>query len=360
MGVDEATMLSMLRSAKAAFLLEPPYKRKYPPLGLGKLASYLRENGTDVQFGRTYEGQQCDLVCVTTLFTFESEAVFAAIDSVRFFNSSVPILMGGVFASLMPRVIEKRYPGIHLFTGYSPTLDQYPPDYELATDVEEPWSRFSYVFTSRGCPNKCPYCAVWRIEPGRWVNPAWRDAIVDDRPYVMISDNNLSVQPMGHIEEVIVHCAEKEKRILFDNGFDCKHISAEMAELLARAKYTRKGMRLAFDRIEEDGTFQTAVERLIEAGVPKSQIMAYVLFNFTDTPEDADYRMRECVRLGIRPYPQVYEPLNILDRKRRFVGKHWSKRLLGVFRRFWLMNGFYTRMTFKDYLRQEGLEALWR
>jgi hypothetical protein len=82
--------------------------------------------------------------------------------------------------------------------------------------------------------------------------------------------------------------------------------------------------------------------------------MAYVLFNFNDTPSEADYRMRECVKLGIRPYPQQYEPLKEASRDKKFIGKHWTPNLVRAFRYFWLMAGIYTKTTFVEWARAEG------
>ena len=354
MQVDENTMLRVLGKACRVFLLEPNYPRKYPPLGLAKISTYLKTKGVDVVFGRAYNGEDCDLVCITSLFTFQSAKVLQAIDQVLFRIPEKQILLVGVLASLLPRFVDKARPSVMVFRGYSKELDKCPPDYAVDSRLEEPWTKFSFVFTGRGCPNKCAYCAVWRIEPEMWINPNWRMAIDPDKPYVMISDNNLSACDQSHIEDVVIYCAEHKKKVVFDNGFDCKHITPEMAKLLAKVKYTRRGMRLAFDRIEEDGVFQAAVEHLKANGVPKSQIMVYVLFNFRDTPEEAHYRMRECVRLGVRPYPQLYEPLNKLDRKTRHVGKHWNLGLLRQFRHYWMMAGIYSKMTFEEYCDKES------
>ena len=114
-------------------------------------------------------------------------------------------------------------------------------------------------------------------------------------------------------------------------------------------------MRVAFDRIEEDGTFQKSVELLKANGVPKGEILAYCLFNFTDTPKEAYYRMKECVRLGIRPYPQQYTPLNqAVDRRQlKHIGKNWTEPLVKVFRHYWLMAGIYTKYEFEEYAREQ-------
>jgi hypothetical protein len=109
------------------------------------------------------------------------------------------------------------------------------------------------------------------------------------------------------------------------------------------------GLRLAFDRISDDVVFQKAIKRLLDAGVRKHNIMAYILFNFLDTPKEAIYRANECVKLGIHPYPQMYTPLNKKDRKDTFIGKHWTKNLAGAFRFFYLMAGYYKKYHFIDW-----------
>jgi len=193
---------------------------------------------------------------------------------------------------------------------------------------------------------------VWRLEPKPWINPAWRESIVAEKPNAMVSDNNLSSCPEQHVADLVDHLVEHGKGVVFDNGLDCKLITPEVAGMLSRLKFVRHGMRLAFDRIEEDGVFQEACRRLAEAGVPPSQTMAYVLFNFHDTPQEADYRMQECRRLGVRPYPQRFQRLDQRTRRASFVGEAWTRRLANRFRYFWLMAGLNTRMSFDDYVHK--------
>jgi hypothetical protein len=359
--LTEDEMLDRLRKAKRVFLLEPGYARKYIPLGLAKIATFVKQNGGRVWFGRGYYGPPVDLICVTSLFTYDSGKVVGAIKHAEKFGRGTPVLVGGVYASLMPKDIHARTSGkSDLFLGYSQKLDQIVPDYSLAYKIEDPWPDFSFTFTSRGCPNKCAYCSVWRIESTPWINPSWRDHILDSKPCAMLSDNNLSATPPEHLHEVIDFLVKRKKKVIFDNGFDVKHITDDMAARLGKVKFTRSGMRVAFDRIEEDGVFQAAVERLKAGGVPKGEILAYCLFNFTDTPKEAYYRMTECARLGIRPYPQQYTPLNqAVDRRtKRFIGKHWTDSLVKVFRHYWLMAGIYTKYTFESYAKEQDKVAL--
>ena len=342
-------MINKIKHSKRVILLEPNYRRKYIPLGLAKIATMVKNNEGEVFYQRKYTPVDEDAVCITSLFTYDSEIVDDTISEVQFLNPKANIYLGGVYASLMHKRISKLFPTITIFNGYSKELDSCVPDYSIDWQIKDPWDKFSFVFTSRGCPNRCAYCAVWKIEPDLWVNKNWHKHICLDKPYVMISDNNLSSMPLNHFKSIHKFITEKKKRIVFDNGFDCKLVTKELAQMLGQMKFTRSGMRLAFDRIEEDGQFQKAINMIKDGGVAKSHIMAYVLFNFNDKPKDADYRMRECVKLGIRPYPQQYTPLNRLNRDVPYIGKYWTKNLVRIFRFFWLMAGFNTKMTFEEY-----------
>lgn len=353
--------IKQIKQAKKIVLLEPQYERKYIPLGLAKIASMAKDKGIAVDFQREYQPVGEDLVCITSLFTYDSGKVLNAIQQVRqpqLFSSGTDIILGGVYATLMPKHIKERFPDINIYSGYSKELDKYPPDYSIDWQVEDPWDTFSFVFTTRGCPNKCGYCAVWRIEPDMWINKKWESHIDLAKPNIMISDNNLSAQPLAHIKAICKFTNWYKKKITFDNGFDCKYITNELAKLLGTVRFYPHGMRLAFDRIQEDGIFQTAINRLKDNGVTKGSLMAYCLFNFMDTPQEANYRMTECVKLGIRPYPQQYTPLNYTNRDKKYIGKYWTKNLLRCFRFFWLMAGHYTKMTFEEFVKSQDKYSL--
>jgi len=340
---SEDTVLDLLRHYKRVFLLEPLYKRKYVPLGLAKIAQYVKQRGGSVEFGRKYSGQECDLICVTSLFTYRFHEVLEAIEGLP-----SPVLLGGVCASLLPHLFARE--GLYIFGGYSKILDTCVPDYSIDWGISPKWDDWSFTFTQRGCPNKCAYCAVPLIEPGMWINPSWKDHIIDEKSCAMISDNNLSAAPREHVIEVIRHLRKKKKYVMFDNGFDCKHIDQPMAKELATLKFIRYGMRTAFDRIEELYIFRCAIRELIRSGVPASQIMAYVLFNFNDTPQEATLRARTCVKSGILPYPQQYTPFNATSLIPPYIGKHWTKNLCKMFRFFWRKPDYFKIMSFPEFV----------
>lgn len=351
--ITESDLITIIGNTKKALLIEPQYVRKYLPLGLAKIATAIKSNGGEVNFSRYYIPGKYDAIFVTSLFTYDSKKVHKSIPLMtHILNKSTPVYVGGIYASLMPEHIKKHM-NVQIFTGCSPYLDQCTPDYTIDYQLKDPWDKFSYCFTTRGCPNKCAYCAVWRIEKEHYIIDGWEKSVDVTRPYLMISDNNLSSFPETHLQSVTNFVYNSKKTVLFNNGFDCKYITPDIAKELGRLKYMPGGgMRVAFDRIEEDGELQNAVKLLLKHGIGKSKILSFVLFNFDDTPQEANYRATECVKLGIRPYPQQYTPLNQTSRKNVYIGKHWTKNLVTAFRFFWLMAGYYTKMSFMDYIKK--------
>ena len=355
--INEQDLLHIISSSQNIILLEPPYKSDYMPLGLAKISAFAKGHGCNTVYQRKYSPLQEDLVCVTTCFTYDADIVFKELDSIYFFNPNANVVIGGIFASLMPTLILKKYPNIKLFSGCSPILDSVIPDYSIDYQIKEVWNDYSTVFTTRGCKNACAYCCVSKLEPNHYISPNWKDHIIPLKKYVMISDNNLSSQPIEHIADVVNYVNLHKKKVYLNNGLDCKYITPENAKLFGSMKYVNSGFRIGFDRITEDGIFQEAIKLLVANGVPRSMITVFSLFNFLDTPREAVYRNNECVKLGIRPYPNMFKPLNLLSKKEKYLGKYWTPKLRDGFRNFFLMAGNYKKQSFEKFMNDRNLSV---
>ena len=129
--------------------------------------------------GKYFDEKPWDRVCVTTLFTFYWKIT---IDTILFAKKLVKnpdqILVGGVMASVVADDVEKatgikpyrgciNSPAILGDCGIDINIDDLSLDYSILheIDYEYPQTGSYYGYTTRGCKNKCSFCAVPIIEP---------------------------------------------------------------------------------------------------------------------------------------------------------------------------------------------------
>jgi len=261
-------------------------------------------------------------------------------------------------ASLMPKYIEKET-GISSFIGYSKELDMIKPDYDLIKTGTK-WDEYSFVFTTRGCINKCPYCAVPTLEPGYWINPRWKETIDFRRLKIILFDNNLTAAPIEHFENVMYFLKKHKLEATFDSGFDCRIFNEHHMKALKEIRVNPRGLRFAFDHMGQEGYIQNTLKTCLKNGFKPRDFQIYVLFNFKDTPQEAEYRMREIMNLGITPYPQRYVPLDQLDRSKKHVGKYWTEKLAHAFRVYYQPQRISTtsKLLFPNWLRKNQEKEL--
>ena len=248
-----------------------------------KICTKHRLEGDEVSFvkgiSKNLIFSEFDKVYITSLYTYEAKAV---IDSVKYYKEkcrNADIMVGGIYATLMPDHLRSQT-GVEPFIGIWDEVECLPPDYGFW--INHSWSNTSFVFTSRGCPNKCGFCAVKTLEPTRSINPRWKEHIFNDKPRIMIHDNNITASGFGHFVRVITYLAKTGKLVTFDNGFDCRHFTSTHSQLLSFLNI--QTIRFAFDSMAQDGHIQRALENCQKAGIPPQKILVYVLFNYKDSP----------------------------------------------------------------------------
>ncbi|MEN6355551.1 MAG: hypothetical protein ABFD83_00545 [Armatimonadota bacterium] len=162
----------------------------------------------------------------------------------------------------------------------------------------------------------------------------------------MLLDNN--VLASDQFEEIIGDILElgfergarlnkRFRHVDFNQGIDLRRLTRDKMELLA--KTALRPLRLAFDHIALKDDYVDRVRLAVDCGI--THLSNYVLFNYTDTPQDFYERLRINVELNqelgtqIYSFPMKYIPLDAKDRTH--VGEHWNRRLLrGCSAFFWL------------------------
>lgn len=369
---------------KNILLIEPGYKNKYPPLGLMKIAAYhgpfgKRDNITFVKGNedRSVLSKNWDRIYVTTLFSFEwreiSKSIDFAVEAAQ--RNTSKVFVGGIAASLMHDkfLVEKKWLGVRFIKGllnqapavslqlddfagelYSSDTNGTPiedlvPNYDILEqiDYEYPVHDAYFAYASRGCVRKCHFCGVPKLEG------AQRDAQpissvvrgVEERygpkKDLLLMDNNVVASSnyrniIAEIRDLGFQKGAKlqrpgmrpvARRVDFNQGVDARILCKDKMYLEEMATIAIKPLRIAFDHIGARKPYETAIRFAYEVGL--HDLSNYMLYNFTDSPEDLYERMRLNIdlneELGIRifSFPMRYQPTDMKDRSH--IGEKWSR-----------------------------------
>ncbi len=305
--------------SKYILLVQPKYHTRFPPLGLLKISSYMKNKGykTKLVYGEAPIKRKPKEIWVTSLYTYAWKPVHRAIKYYQSKFQNVPIKLGGIYASLLPN--HAKNSGAEIIEGIIPEVEKYKPDYSLVPN----WDG-SILFTSRGCINKCPFCAVPKLE-GKFRSEI--DSIYDYielfHKRIIFWDNNILASP--NIFKIIDELYKLGKKVDFNQGLDSRLITNELGENLSKLKIPL--YRFGYDSSSYKKRLENAISILKENGVRGRNVLLYVLFNYKDTPEKFLEKVRDAFKWGVVCYPMRYQPTDCL-KKNTFISKNWTKEEL--------------------------------
>lgn len=157
-----------------------------------------------------------------------------------------------------------------------------------------------YVITSRGCPNQCWHCDVWRRE-GRQV----RELPIRDGWNVL--DDNLLACSEEHIRAVFAMLKRQNRRAEFTGGLEAARLKPWHADLILDLKPNQ--VFFAYDTPDDRDPLLAAGRMMVDAGFRTAghRMRCYVLCGYPrDTMSDADRRMRETIAAGFFPMAMLW------------------------------------------------------
>ena len=302
---------------KHILLVEPSYYTSYPPIGLLKLSTYHKGKRDTTEYIRGCNKAQKtpNKIYITSLFTWTWRPVWEA---VQFYKREYPkaeVWLGGIYATLLPdhAVLSG---ADHIHKGIFPDAEDLMPDYNLVPK----WDG-SIIFSSRGCCNKCDFCAVPIIE-GKM--NSLRESILPfiwpSHSKVIFFDNNILANK--NWKHIFKELSDLGKKVDFNQGIDASLVTPEVAKMLSKLKL-ESTIRLAYDYSHQKKHVERAIERLKANGIKSRDIFVYTLFNHKDTPDEFLGRVREILNMDVVCYPMRYEPLFTLE-KNQFVSPRWT------------------------------------
>ena len=258
-------------------------------------------------------GERPHAVLVTSMMTYWYTGVRESIQVVRDVFPDVPIMLGGVYATLLPEhaaahcgadlVVRgeaentivsaaEELSGIPARTTTSyDTIDDYPlPRFSLLSDTTS-----LPLLTSRGCPYRCGYCASHRIIAGfRQRDPL---KVVDEieehhdtygTGHFAFYDDALLVNRERHFKVMMREVIGRDLGVSFHmpNAVHGREIDEEAAELMhdGDCRTVRIGLETSNEgrQLESGGKitsaeFLNAVRNLERSGYRRNSIEAYVM-----------------------------------------------------------------------------------
>lgn len=287
-----------------------------------------------------------DLILITSLMTYWYTGVQETIAVIKEVFPKIPLVLGGIYASLYPnharkllgvdRVVTGPFGAnifklIKAYTGFSMRprinfgdMNAYPyPAFYMQKKIT-----YIPLLTSRGCPFSCKYCASNFLNPKR----LQRDpkSVVEEIEYwhkkfdakdFAFYDDAFLVDAKKHAIPILEGIIKSGLDVRFHtpNAIHIKEISKESARMMFMAgfKTIRIGLETAIfekrteldKKVTKEDFFQ-AVSFLNDAGFTKNQVGAYLLVGLPDQSIYTIENSIETVRkTGITPVLAYYSPI---------------------------------------------------
>jgi len=252
-------------------------------------------------------------VLITSIMTYWYPGVFRVIEKIKEVFPGIPIILGGVYATLCfehaskfsgadyivkgnnirdwLKILEQLSGNINDYSKYEKELDKLPyPAWDIYSNLD-----YICILSSRGCPYRCSYCASFKINPRlEFRNPEevvkeieyWnkkrgvKDFVFYDDALLINSEDNFLFILEGLINR------KQAIRLHTPNGVHARMINKKIAVKMHQAGV--ETIRLGFETVDPQVQFETggkitnfefkkAVDCLLEAGFKSSQIGAYLL-----------------------------------------------------------------------------------
>ena len=287
-----------------------------------------------------------DVILVTSGMTYWYPGVFAAIREVRGHFPGVPIILGGIYATLCyDHAVQNsgadyvvRGEGevqalelVEQLMGRDPhrlslpqNIDDYPyPAHDLLT------SRDSLaILTSRGCPLGCTYCASKLVagsfrqrDPVRVVNEIEFYRQEFGTKNFAFFDDALLLNPKRHISVILEEVIRRKLDCYFHtpNGMHASQINESLARRMFKAGFKTIRISLETSNVERQQNIgskitaeglRAAIENLKAAGYTGKDIGVYVLIGLPGQPlEEMFESVRYVYNCGAITKLAVYSPI---------------------------------------------------
>ena len=281
-------------------LIQADGKTPFPNLALMKISAWHKAKGDIVGF----HVSEPDKIYVSCIFT---KNLYQAGGISRLYPNA-EVLIGG--------------PALNRYNTLGPDFDNIMPDYELYN------LDYSLGFTSRGCIRKCPFCLVPSLEGEIRAGTPIEVFHHPDHKKIILLDNNLLASPTR--DRTFQYLEDYKLKVNFSQGLDIRLIDRQTAERLKRIKcfnwkFRHNALYFAWDLPGYEKEILKGIQILLDAKVPHSYLMFYILVGYNTDLDFDYYRIKTLLDMDIDPYVMVYNDrhdIPILQKLKRWSNRH--------------------------------------
>jgi hypothetical protein len=338
-------------------LVEPGVKSIAPNLALLKFARWCEELGYEYEYvhGLVKPTIYPDRLYTSCIFSYNSEKYKQMFRYYRKLFPGVEIKAGGVFPTINPQwfLNQDVTPHQGLYEEIEELIPKY--DVEILGKKNALYGKDRIIlYSSKGCVNKCGYCVVPRLE-GKMKSYKSISRILDaagqEMPSarsIVLYDNNFTEHE--YFDNIVDELKDFGKPIdVFGLHVDSftEHHAKRLAELKwgSQSETGTPYVRFSFDKMRYANGIEKALKLVLKYKI-RAQFFCYMLFNFTDSPDDFWERLqiaqqiRDRVGGTIYLFPQRYEPLDAVKRN-SYISPKWTPEMLhGLVRLYTYIHGF--------------------
>lgn len=249
---------------------------RIPNLALMRASTWHKQRGDEVKLGYDPLFDDPDICYASKMFDFTAEPQYMP---------DCETLKGGPGYSLTAKMPFEDY-------------DRIMPDYSLY-GCDYAIGRFT-----RGCPNRCPWCVVPKMDGNEVRHVADLKDFWQGQKVVRLLDDNI----MADADEFIRDCGQLSRagvHVIWE-ALDIRLVTDETAQALASVR-TEKSIHFAWDGHGQDDAVPKSIETLERNGIKPWRLMFYVLVGFNTDREYDLHRIYTLRDMGANPFVMPFD-----------------------------------------------------
>ncbi|MBN1123466.1 MAG: radical SAM protein [Sedimentisphaerales bacterium] len=310
-----------------------PEQRLAKPSSLRDIPRYWRRFGRNRDVFQTVLREQgpFDAVLIQTTLTYWYPGIVEVIENIRAICGSVPIVMGGVYATLCPDHAAGLGADLVIQANRTAALWDWfgIPEPPPAPPFWQGYDRLGcgVITLTKGCPFSCSYCAS-ELLCGSFKTRPLEDCIRDLNQMIALGiqdiafyDDALLYKPEQALIPFLHYVIDHKIHVRFHtpNALHGRFLSAELAQWMVRGGFktfylgyesrSEQWQQVTGDKVRTD-EIAGAVEHLRSAGADPHNIVAYQIIGHPDSDiQQIEASMHFAHHLGMRIMLADFSPI---------------------------------------------------